>query len=54
MIFMSRPARSPEETLRIKENILDISLNIIIKEGYTNFSMRKLASKLDLTATTIY
>lgn len=51
---MARPPRSSEEISRIKENILDTSLDIISKSGYPNFSMRKLASKLGLTATTIY
>lgn len=51
---MSRPARSPEETLKIKEDILKVSLDLISSKGYPNFSMRKLASKLGVTATTIY
>ncbi|HHV38451.1 MAG TPA: TetR/AcrR family transcriptional regulator [Tepidimicrobium sp.] len=51
---MSRPPRSPEETLKIRKKILKVSLDIISNDGYPNFSMRKLASKLGLTATTIY
>ena len=40
------------ETMRIR--ILDTALDIIIEEGFGNLSVRKLASRLGVTATTIY
>ncbi len=51
---MARPARTLEEVNEFKEKILDVALEMIAKQGFENFSMRKLAAKLDITATTIY
>ena len=51
---MPRKARSPEEVLVVRQNILDQALELISEDGYDNFSMRKLANRLDMTATTIY
>ena len=34
--------------------ILDTALDIIIEEGFNNLSVRKIASRLGITATTIY
>lgn len=51
---MPRKARSPEEVLKVRQNILDKALELISEDGYDNFSMRKLANRLDMTATTIY
>lgn len=51
---MPRKARSPEEVLKVRQNILDQALELISEDGYDNFSMRKLANRLDMTATTIY
>lgn len=44
--------REAIETMRIR--ILDTALDIIIEEGFGNLSVRKLASRLGVTATTIY
>ena len=51
---MPRKARSPEEVLKARQSILDQALELISEEGYNDFSMRKLANRLDMTATTIY
>jgi AcrR family transcriptional regulator len=37
-----------------REKILDTALDIIIEEGFNNLSVRKIASRLGVTATTIY
>lgn len=51
---MPKKARSPEEVQKIREEILDKTLELINEVGFDNFTMRKLAGKLGLTATTIY
>ena len=51
---MPKKARSPEEIQTIREEILDKTLELINEVGFDNFTMRKLAGKLGLTATTIY
>lgn len=51
---MVRPARAPEEINEYKEKILEAAQMMISKHGFEYFSMRKLAAKLDITATTIY
>ena len=49
-----KKARTPEEIQEVKQRILDKALELISGDGYNNFSMRKLASKLNMTATPIY
>lgn len=39
---------------RFRNRILDIALDIILKQGFDNLSIRKIASRLGVTATTIY
>lgn len=51
---MPRVARSQQEVELSKKKILDTALEFIVKEGFHNLSMRKLASRLNITATTIY
>lgn len=51
---MPRIARSEKEISAFKEEILDAALGIIIAEGFERLSMRKIASKLGLTATALY
>jgi len=51
---MPKAARSQEHIDLIREKILDAALNIISEHGYNFFSMRKLASRLGMSATTIY
>ena len=51
---MSKKPRSQHEIDLVKKEILDSALDLIIDEGFHNLTMRKLASKLNMTATTIY
>jgi AcrR family transcriptional regulator len=51
---MPRLRRSQQEIDAIKKEILDTALELIVKDGFQNLSMRRLASKLGMTATTIY
>ncbi len=51
---MPKKARTPEEIEEVKQRILEKALELIGEDGYRSFSMRKLASKLNMTATPIY
>ena len=51
---MPKAARSQEDIDLIREKILDAALTIISEHGYKFFSMRKLAGRLGMSATTIY
>jgi AcrR family transcriptional regulator len=51
---MPKVARSQEDRELIRENILEETLALISENGFASFSMRKLASRLGMTATTIY
>jgi AcrR family transcriptional regulator len=51
---MPKTPMSREEIDSTRERILDTALDIIIKEGFHNLSVRKIASRLGVTATTIY
>jgi AcrR family transcriptional regulator len=51
---MPKAPMTQEEIDSFKERILDSALHCIISEGFNNLSMRKIASRLDISATTIY
>lgn len=51
---MTRVARSPEDISTVKANILDAAKDILYREGFAQFSMRKLAAVLGMTAANIY
>jgi AcrR family transcriptional regulator len=51
---MAKTARRAEEITVIKDSILMAALDIIVNEGFANLSMRKLASRLNMTAANIY
>ncbi len=51
---MPKAARSQEDIELMREKILDVAITIISEHGYKYFSMRKLASRLGMSATTIY
>jgi AcrR family transcriptional regulator len=51
---MAKTARKVEEILGVKERILRAALDIIVNNGFTNLSMRKLAAQLGMTAANIY
>lgn len=51
---MPKAPMSEEEVEIIRGRILDTALEIMIQEGFTNLSIRKLSSRLGVTPTTIY
>ncbi len=51
---MPKKTRTPEEVEEVRQKILNMALELISKDGFDNFSMRKLAARLHITATTIY
>ena len=51
---MPRPFRTQEEISSIKDSILDVAAELISEEGFNKLSMRKIASRLGISATNIY
>ncbi|MCK5684965.1 TetR/AcrR family transcriptional regulator [bacterium] len=51
---MPKTKRSPEEIDAVCENIMENALEIIIKDGLENLSMRRLGARLNIAAKTIY
>lgn len=51
---MTKPARPQHEVEEVKESILENALSIIIDEGYSHMTMRKIAAKSEMSATNIY
>jgi len=51
---MPKAPRLPHEIEAVREEILDTALELIIEDGFNNLSMRRIAAKLGITATTIY
>jgi len=51
---MAKPPLTKEEIESTRRRILDTALEIIIDEGFNHLSIRKIASRLKVTATTIY
>ncbi|MCX8125029.1 MAG: TetR/AcrR family transcriptional regulator [Spirochaetes bacterium] len=51
---MPRTPRNIQEVDSFKQQILDAAAKIVIKEGFNKLSMRKIASVLGVTATTLY
>lgn len=51
---MPRVSMDNTEILRVKEKILDIAAEIIMQDGYQNLSMRKIGSKIGMTASNLY
>lgn len=51
---MPREARDAEEIQQIKENILDEAQDILTREGWQSLSMRKIAARVNMTATNLY
>jgi AcrR family transcriptional regulator len=45
--------RAREKTV-LREEILDAARDLFLREGYENFSMRRLAEKIEYSPTTIY
>lgn len=51
---MPKAPRSQEDRELIREKIVEEALGLISEHGFASFSMRKLASRMGMTATTIY
>ena len=51
---MPKAPMTREEIDNTRARILDTALEIIITEGFNNLSVRKIAARLGVTATTIY
>lgn len=51
---MPKVMRAPKDIEAAKNRILDAAADIICEQGFDSFSMRKLASKLGMTAANIY
>ena len=49
-----KTARSIDELAQVREKILDAALHIIINEGFASLTMRKLASRIGMSAPNIY
>lgn len=44
----------PSKIMETKEKILDIAAEIIMEDGYQNLSMRKIGSRIGMTAANLY
>jgi len=51
---MARQTRSPEVIEKIKDNIIEAAMKLILESGFSNMSMRKLADRVGMSATNIY
>lgn len=51
---MPKPARSQNDKAQEKNRILTSACDIICEEGFERFSMRKLATRVGMTATNLY
>jgi len=51
---MPKITRSNEEIDRVRLSILESALKLFVEEGFSKFSMRKLASSVGMTAANIY
>ena len=51
---MARKTRSPEVVERIKDNIIDEAMGLILEMGFNNMSLRKLAQRVGMSATNLY
>ena len=51
---MSRKSRTSDEIDKIKDDIIEAALELILDVGFSKMSMRKLAEKVGMTATNLY
>lgn len=51
---MPRQTRTPEEIREVKDKMLEEALQSLEEDGFERFSMRRLASRLGMTAANIY
>lgn len=52
--IMPKAMRKPEDIEAVRQHILKTALDILSHEGFNGLSMRKLASRLGMTAANIY
>jgi len=51
---MARPARPQEEVDKIKSDILEHALKILVNEGFSNLSMGKISKQIGMTTANLY
>jgi len=51
---MPKKKRTPEQVEAVRSDILSHAVALFVEEGFTGFSMRKLASRLGVAVVTIY
>lgn len=51
---MPKMVRSPEEVETVKQKILETALDLMCEDGFDSLSMRKLATRIGMTAANIY
>ncbi len=51
---MPKMMRSPEEVETVKQKILETALDLMCEDGFDSLSMRKLATRIGMTAANIY
>lgn len=51
---MARQTRSPEVIEKIKKDIIEEAMKLILEMGFNNMSMRKLADRVGMSATNLY
>lgn len=51
---MPKAARTEEEIEAVKDEILDRALELIMEDGFDNLTMRGVATRVGVTATTLY
>jgi hypothetical protein len=54
LTFFRELFQHPEEINSIRDKILDTAAELTIKEGFSKLGMRKIASRLGITATNLY
>src|SRR5579863_9246935 len=53
-VNMGVQERRAREKKELRQEILDAARDLFVREGFENVSMRKIAEKIEYSATTIY
>jgi len=51
---MPRPQRAPDEVAAVRQNILEVALEVLNEQGYVKMSMNRVAERLGMTAANLY
>lgn len=51
---MARPQRAPDEVEAVRQNILEVALEVLNQDGYVKMSMNRVADQLGMTAANLY